>query len=353
MSKNLNRRQFLKASAAAGAMLVAGDLMSKGTRIAQGAVKIPETEKAIVTILADNYYDLTAQDAKIAKRHRIGPQSSIFDMGFHAEHGLSYHIEVVANGVPASFLFDFGMDSHGVNRNCELLKVDFTKIEALALSHGHFDHWGTLLNLLKTKKGEMREGIPMYFGEDAFIERYSKGPDGQVRSLSILNRADLESIGLVRLVEIKGPTQIVPGAYATGKIEMVTEYEKGQLPLVLKQGDQYVQDFFVGEQAIVMNLKGKGLIVLSGCAHRGIVNAVKQAQLISGVEKVHAVIGGFHLTGAKPEIIQKTMADIKALSPEYIVPTHCTGFQAITAFSKDMPEQFVLSTVGTHFNFAA
>jgi len=100
-------------------------------------------------------------------------------------------------------------------------------------------------------------------------------------------------------------------------------------------------------------VKGKGLIVLSGCAHRGIVNAVKQAQVISGVQKIHAVIGGFHLTGAKPELIQKTVADIKAVSPDFVVPTHCTGFQTITAFSKEMPEQFILSTVGTHFSFTA
>ena len=353
MSKELNRREFLKVSAAAGAMLAAGDLMNGGTKMAQGAVRIPETEKVTVTILADNYYDLTAPHQKIAKRHRIEPQTSIFDMGFHAEHGLAYQIEVVANGVPTTFLFDFGMDFQGVTRNCELVKLDFSKVEALVLSHGHFDHWGTLVGLLKTKKGVMRDGIPLYFGEDAFIERYSKGPDGVVRSLSLLNRADIEALGVVKLVEIKTPTQIVPGAYSTGKIEMVTEYEKGQPPLVIKQGDQYIQDFFVGEQAIVMNLKGKGLIVLSGCAHRGIVNAVRQAQIISGIEKVHAVIGGFHLTGSKPEIIQKTIADVKALSPEYIVPTHCTGFQAITAFSKDMPEQFILSTVGTHFSFAA
>jgi 7,8-dihydropterin-6-yl-methyl-4-(beta-D-ribofuranosyl)aminobenzene 5'-phosphate synthase len=353
MSKDLNRRQFLQVSAAAGAMLVAGDLIGKGTSMAQETVKLLETEKTTVTILADNYYDLTAPHSKIAKRHRINPQSSIFDMGFHAEHGLSYHVEVVTGGAPASFLFDFGMDSQGVNRNCELLKLDFAKIEALALSHGHFDHWGTLVSMLKNKKGMLREGIPLYFGEDAFIERYSKTPDGGARSLGILNRSDLEALGYVKLVEIKSPSQIVPGAYSTGKIEMVTEYEKGQPPLVIKQGDQFTQDFFTGEQVIVMNLKGKGLIVLSGCAHRGIVNAVKQAQAISGIQKVHAVIGGFHLTGAKPEIIQKTVADIKTLSPDFVVPTHCTGFEAITAFSKEMPEQFILSTVGTHFSFAA
>jgi 7,8-dihydropterin-6-yl-methyl-4-(beta-D-ribofuranosyl)aminobenzene 5'-phosphate synthase len=351
MSTELSRREFLKASAAAGAFLLAGDLVSGRTMRAQGSVKIPETEKVIVTILVDNYYDLTAPDQKIAKRHRIAPQIPIFDMGLHAEHGLAYHIEVVTNGIPASFLFDFGMDFQGVNRNCELVKLDFSKVEALALSHGHFDHWGTLVDLIKTRKSVMHEGTPLYFGEDAFIERYSKRPDGVVRSLSLLRRSDIEALGVVKLVEIKTPTQIVSGAYATGKIEMVTEYEKGQPSLLIKQGDQYIQDFFVGEQAMVMNLKGKGLIVLSGCAHRGIVNAVIQAQKISGIEKVHAVIGGFHLTNAKPEIIQKTIADIKALSPEYIVPTHCTGFPATTAFSKEMPEQFVLSTVGTHFIF--
>jgi len=353
MSTDLSRREFLKASAAAGALLLAGDLVSGGTKRAQGAGRIPETEKVTVTILADNYYDLTAPDQKIAKRHRIAPQIPIFDMGLHAEHGLAYHIEVVTNGVPASFLFDFGMDFQGVNRNCELVKLDFSRVEALALSHGHFDHWGTLVDMIKTRKGVMREGIPLYLGEDAFIERYSKGPDGVVRSLSLLRRSDIEALGVVKLVEIKTPTQVVPGAYATGKIGMVTEYEKGQPPLVIKQGDQYIQDFFAEEQAMVMNLKGKGLIVLSGCAHRGIVNAVKEAQKISGIEKVHAVIGGFHLTNTKPEIIQKTIADVKALSPEYIVPTHCTGFPAITAFSKEMPEQFILSTVGTRFIFTA
>ena len=258
MSIELNRRQFLKGAASAGAMLLAGDLMPGGTKFARRAVTIPESEKVTVTILSDNYYDLTAPHQKIAKRHRIDPQSSIFDMGFHAEHGLAYHVEVVTNGVPASFLFDFGMNFQGVNRNRELLKLDFGKIEAFALSHGHFDHWGTLVAMLKQKKSMMQKGIPLYFGEDAFIERYSKGPDGGARSLGLLNRSEIEALGFIKLVEIKAPTQIVSGAYSTGKIEMVTEYEKGQPPLVIKQGDQFTQDFFIGEQVIVMNLKGEG-----------------------------------------------------------------------------------------------
>jgi 7,8-dihydropterin-6-yl-methyl-4-(beta-D-ribofuranosyl)aminobenzene 5'-phosphate synthase len=353
MSAELNRREFLKASAAAGAMLVAGDLVPANSMAAQNVVHIPESEKVTVTIVADNYYDLTAPHQKIAKRHRVDLRSSIFDLGFHAEHGLAYHVEVVVKGVPSAFLFDFGMDAQGVHRNCELLKLNFGRIAALVLSHGHFDHYGSLTALLKNRKSVMRPEIPLYVGEDAFIERYATAPEGGVRSLGRLSRAEIETLGFLKLMEIHAPTPIVPGAYATGTIEMRTEYEKGQPPLVIKQGDRFAQDLFPGEQAVVMNLKGKGLIVLSGCAHRGIVNTVKQAQTISDVDRLHAVVGGFHLTGAATELIQETLADIKLLSPDYVVPTHCTGFTAITAFSKAMPNQFVLSTVGTHFTFEA
>ena len=104
-----------------------------------------------------------------------------------------------------------------------------------------------------------------------------------------------------------------------------------------KRGDEYVQEDFIGEQAIVFNARGKGLVVLSACAHRGIVNTVKQAQRMTGIEKVHLVVGGFHLTGAKPELIQKTIADIKAIRPDYIVPIHCTGYEAVGAFARECP----------------
>ncbi len=122
---------------------------------------------------------------------------------------------------------------------------------------------------------------------------------------------------------------------------------------MIKRGEKLEQDNFIGEQGLVFNAKGKGLIVLSGCAHAGIVNTVKHAQKMTGIQKVHAVMGGFHLTGAKQEIIQRTIADIKAIGPDYIVPTHCTGYEAITAFQKEMPEQFVLNTSGTRYLFAA
>jgi 7,8-dihydropterin-6-yl-methyl-4-(beta-D-ribofuranosyl)aminobenzene 5'-phosphate synthase len=350
MCKEMNRRDFMKTSVAAGAMLVAGDVMS-GRNPAHAAVKIPEAEKVTITIITDNLYDVTVPSEKIAKRYTISPGTPIVNLGLHAEHGLAYHIETVVNGVSHSFLFDFGTDFQGVLRNMELLKVDFGKIEALVLSHGHWDHQIPIPDLMKAKKGIVRQGIPLYLGGEAFVERFSRTPDGTVTSLGQLKREEIDNLGIVKIMEVKEPTPIVPGAYVTGNIEMVTEYEKGQPPLVIKQGDQYVQDFFVGEQAVMLNVKGKGLVVVSGCAHRGIVNAMKQAQKVTGMDRVHAVVGGTHLTGAKPETLQRSIAAIKAAQPSYIVPTHCTGFKSIAAFAKEMPDQFILSTVGTRFTF--
>jgi len=350
MGKEISRREFIKVSAAAGLVLAAGDILNGSGSIVHGAVRIPEAEKVTITIVTDNLYDVTVPSVKIAKRYMIRPGEPIVNWGLHAEHGLAYYIETVVNGSGHSFLFDFGTDFQSVLRNMELLKIDFKSVEALVLSHGHWDHQLTLVDLMKAKRSMFREGIPLYLGEEAFVERFVKRPDG-VMSLGQLKREDVEALGFVEIREIKEPTPIIPGAYATGKIEMVTEYEKGQPPLVIKRGDQYPQDFFIGEQGVVFNVKGKGIVVASGCAHRGIVNCVKQAQKMAGVEKVHAVLGGFHLTGAKPEVVHRTIADIKATHPEYIIPTHCTSFPAIAAFAKEMPDQFILSTVGTKFTF--
>ena len=110
---------------------------------------------------------------------------------------------------------------------------------------------------------------------------------------------------------------------------------------------------FEGEQAIAFVVRGKGLVVLSGCAHAGIINTVRRAREMTGVDRIYAIIGGFHLVNAAPEVIDATVVDIKAMAPEYVVPTHCTGFEAITKFREEMPEQFLLNTAGTTYVFIA
>jgi len=332
--------------------LITGNLSKGISSLAYGSVKIPEAEKVIITIISDNYYDALRPDCKIASRYRMKQGGSIYNANLHAEHGLAFHIETVVNGSSHFFLFDYGVDFHGVSRNIELLDIDFRVLEALGLSHGHFDHWGALVALLQSQKGKIPRGIPLYVGEEAFNERFIKLSTGLV-NLERLKREDIEGLGVVKIVEIKDPCPIVSGAYLTGKIERVTEYEKGSPIFLIERGDKLENDVFMGEQAIVLNIRGKGIVVLSGCAHAGIVNTVKHAQNMTGIQKVHAVLGGFHLIGAKPEIIQGTITDIKTIAPDYIVPTHCTGYEAISVFDREMPDQFIINTAGTRYIFAA
>ncbi len=163
------------------------------------------------------------------------------------------------------------------------------------MSHDHFDHQAAMIELLKDKKEEIFKGIPFYVGEQFFAGSYMRTSSDNVATLMALKREDIVELDLVEIIEIKLPKQIVPGAYLIGGIDQVTDYEKIPPVFLTKREGQLVQDDFIGEQAVVFYVKDKGLVVLSGCAHRGIVNTIMQAQKITGIEKVHAVIGGFHL----------------------------------------------------------
>ncbi|MGA3128088.1 MAG: MBL fold metallo-hydrolase [Candidatus Korobacteraceae bacterium] len=319
----------------------------------QELTKIPEADKITVTIITDNLADALRLDYKIAQRHTSAATANILDRTLHAEHGLAYHIETVIDGRSHSCLFDFGADSRGVLLNLDLLQIDLRQVEALGTSHDHFDHNAACVEVLKTKRKEFSKDIPFYVGEQFFVGTYGKRPDGNVSKLNLLKREEVEELGFVRIVETKDPTPIIPGAYLSGRIEQVTEYEEISSRFLAKSGNEFVQETFVGEQAVVLNAKGKGLVVLSSCAHRGIVNTVKHAQKMTGIDKVHAVIGGCHLINAKPELIIKTVADLKAIKPDYIVPAHCTGFEAISTFAREMPDQFILNTAGTRYIISA
>jgi 7,8-dihydropterin-6-yl-methyl-4-(beta-D-ribofuranosyl)aminobenzene 5'-phosphate synthase len=347
MNHELGRRDFLKFSMAAGALLATGE-GPKGGLMAQETAKITEVDQLTIWVLTDNYFDTLRPDNKITRRYRVVPGKSI-----HAEHGLAYFFETVVDGKAGSCMFDYGLDPLGVMNNLKLLGLDLGKAKAFSLSHGHFDHFMAAVEILKQNQARIAKETPFYVGDEAFHRRYSLRPGtNEAMDIGQLRKEDIEALGL-KVKEINTPTQIIPGAYFTGNIERVTAYEKVPPSLLIKRGEKPEPDDFRGEQAFFFNLKGKGLVVLSGCAHAGIVNTVKQAQKVSGIQKIHAVMGGFHLINAKPENIQRTVSDIKDLKPEYIVPTHCTGFEAISAFSREMPGEFVLNTAGTQYTFTA
>jgi 7,8-dihydropterin-6-yl-methyl-4-(beta-D-ribofuranosyl)aminobenzene 5'-phosphate synthase len=347
MDNGVSRREFLKYSAATGVLIAAGDEIIESV-MAHASTGVTEVDKLTVWVLTDNYYDANRPDVKTSKRYR-----SMSGKSMHAEHGVSFYIETLVNGRTSTCMFDYGLDPIGVMNNIALLGIDIGKVNAFSLSHGHYDHYTSAVSIIEQNKPRIPQDTPFYVGEEAFAHRYSLRPGAAEPSdLGQLRKEDIEALGL-KIVEVKTRQEIVPGAYFTGNIERVTAYEKVSPTFTIKRGDKIEHDTFPGEQAIFFSVRGKGLVVLSGCAHAGIVNTVKQAQKVAGTDKIHAIMGGFHLINAKPEIIQNTVADIKAMTPELIVPAHCTGFEAVVAFSKEMPNEFVINTAGTQYAFTA
>jgi 7,8-dihydropterin-6-yl-methyl-4-(beta-D-ribofuranosyl)aminobenzene 5'-phosphate synthase len=347
MDNGVSRREFMKYSLATGALIAAGDKIMESV-MAQAATGVTEVDKLTIWVLADNYYDANRADAKITKRYR-----SVAGKSMHAEHGLSYYIETVTGGKTSTCMFDYGLDPVGVLNNIALLGLDVGKANAFSLSHGHYDHYTSAVSIFKQNQSRIAGGTPFYVGEEAFARRYTlRSGATEPTDLGQLRKEDIEALGL-KVVEVKTAVEIVAGAYFTGNIERVTAYEKVPPTMQIKRGEKLEPDDFRGEQALFFNVKGKGLVVISGCAHAGIVNTVKQTQKNAGTEKIHAIMGGFHLINAKPELIQSTVADIKAMKPDHIVPTHCTGFEAMVAFSREMPNEFVMNTAGTKYTFTA
>jgi 7,8-dihydropterin-6-yl-methyl-4-(beta-D-ribofuranosyl)aminobenzene 5'-phosphate synthase len=241
----------------------------------------------------------------------------------------------------------------------------------IALSHGHGDHTAALTNVLRamnlaptSKKwaagapvGEMRawaEGrrVPLVMHPAALHERWRKQKDGGLLGpLPAPPRLEWEAVG-AQVVVSEGPHQLAPGCWTTGYVPR-RSFESAGIPdgMLYRDGDVFLPDAIEDDQAIVINVRDKGLVVLAGCAHSGILNTVVHAREISGVRNVHALLGGFHLANAPATDIQRTIDDIKALRPVLVAPTHCTGFAAIAAFAAQMPDAFVQGVVGTLYQF--
>ena len=265
-----------------------------------------------------------------------------------AEHGFSVLVRVFSGAESHTVLFDTGISPEGVTTNAERMGLNLTEIETIVLSHGHLDHCGGLLNVVKT----VNKKLPVIVHEDMFKTRGTANPDGSVRKSSDFPTE--EQVRPARFVKTKEPYAVANNnVLVTGEIPRKTDFEKGLLKQrVLINGKWQPDSEVWDDRAVVMNVKQKDLVVLSGCAHAGIINTTRYAQQITGVNRIYAILGGFHLAGKDYETrINATISELKRLKPKLIAPSHCTGWRGMFAIAEAMPEAFVWNSVGNMYQF--
>ncbi|MGA2333132.1 MAG: MBL fold metallo-hydrolase [Syntrophales bacterium] len=313
---------------------------------------LKEVEKVEILTLQDNFIEITASDnSAIISRARYLMHGEI-KTSIRAEHGFSAIVRTTTAGRTGTLLFDFGFSEDGAAANAKAMGVNMGEIEVMVLSHGHNDHFGGFNKLVKMIA---KDGIELVLHPAAFKqERYLKfGCDFKARFPEV-TRKKIEKTG-VRLRETKEPLLLLNGdVLYLGEICRQTEFEKGMPHAFFMDKGRETWDPIEEDTGIAINLKGRGLVVLTGCAHSGIVNTVNHARTVTGISAVHTIMGGFHLAGPAFEpIVGKTIEELKKINPAYIVPTHCTGRKSVIEIEKAMPAQFILNMAGTGLIFSS
>lgn len=320
-------------------------------------IAIREVDGVEIVSLMDNSVDFisTIQRKEVQQvrnwiEDRMGEEwiKKYFRLPF-AEHGFSVLIRVLRDGKSHVVLFDTGISPEGVVSNAKGIGLNLAEIESIVLSHGHFDHFGGLLKVLQAIN---KRDLPIIVHEDMFKVRGVANPDGTVRKFPTFPAENQVKLG--KYVRTKQPYPVADDTMlVTGEIARKTDFEKGfPQHRALIDGKWQPDPWIWDDQAIVINVKQKGLVVISGCAHAGIVNTILYAQQITGIAKVYAIMGGFHLGGKECEPrISQTVKELKQLNPTVIVPSHCTGWRGIYAIAEAMPQAFVWNSVGNLYRF--
>lgn len=321
--------------------------------------KKDQVNRVTITILVDNKADLMLDSTDQIKYFTDKP--------LLAEHGFSALIQL--GDSDSRILWDAGVSKIALIENMRRMGIDHSAITIIALSHGHMDHYAAMTVLLEQmdlvpedkvwEEGVTLEGLetwreehrlPIVAHPAAFRERWWRKDDG--RMIGPFNPPPEEvwlNVG-AKIIRSESPFELAPGCWTTGYIPRESFEECGRSSqLRYRDGVDFVPDDLEEDQAIVINVKGKGLIVLSGCAHSGIVNTINHAMKFSGIDRIYAILGGFHLANASDEEIFKTIEFIKELKPSYVIPSHCTGFSAISKFAQEMPDEFIEGVVGVTY----
>ena len=314
------------------------------SNVEPGRFNLKEVNNLEVISLLDNSADFLSTPERREVQHfrdwtrrRYGSEwENVHSKLPFAEHGFSMLIRTMRSGKSTSLLFDTGSSSNGVTENAKRMNIDLKEVESIVLSHGHYDHSGGLLSSLKAIG---KVDLPIIVHADMFKTRGVVNPDGIIRKYP--GFAEKRELSTGKLIVTKNPFLVAGNnVLITGEIPRETNFEKGYPQHRVLMNELWQPDPFIwDDRAIVINVKGKGLVILSGCAHAGIINTIKYAKQIAGVTEVYAVIGGFHLAGKEAETrIQQSIEEMQRINPAIIITAHCTGWRARCAMANAMPK---------------
>jgi 7,8-dihydropterin-6-yl-methyl-4-(beta-D-ribofuranosyl)aminobenzene 5'-phosphate synthase len=369
----LSRRGVLCAGGAGFVTALIGTLVG-ASRTAQAQAlgsRAPEVDRLAVRIVTDshgvNFVPSEKREGLAIERagSNLTPDAPP-RTNLHGEWGLAMHAESQRGNEVRNVLVDFGYTPETLLNNMSILKIDSARFDALVLSHGHYDHFGGMVGFLAASKGKLKKKLPLFVGgEDAFCTREAAVGDGQFGALDRKAIMDAE----LTLMMAERPAVVADHGFTTGRIALVSS-EKLLKPSKEKTGvvngfgcfpdkmspskntGTFILDDFEHEIGTSFLVKGKGLVVLTSCSHRGVIATIRQAQVASGVQKIHAVIGGFHIVPPlDDDYSRQVVGMLKDIDLDYLIPGHCSGDRFCEIARAELGDKVIHSELGTRFVF--
>jgi 7,8-dihydropterin-6-yl-methyl-4-(beta-D-ribofuranosyl)aminobenzene 5'-phosphate synthase len=321
-------------------------------------IDLEPVDEVVVTTLMDNVTDNLMTNQGPARRVGIGgvPRrpSAVMTGGevpdaLIAEHGFSVLVTVTKAGQVHRFLFDAGTSPDGVTENMRRLGLDPSSIEAIVCSHGHFDHTGGIDGLIRAVG---RPNLPVLIHPHFWRRRRLQLPGREPLEIPTTSPRALVEAGF-DIIEDRQPSFLFGrSVLITGEVARSTGYEPGFPPQqAWLDGTWQPDPLVLDDQALIVNVAGRGLVVITGCGHAGVVNIARYARRLTGGQPLYALLGGFHLGGPVFEpLIPRVLDDLAALNPGVLVPAHCTGWRANHAMAARFPAAYIPNSVGTSFH---
>jgi 7,8-dihydropterin-6-yl-methyl-4-(beta-D-ribofuranosyl)aminobenzene 5'-phosphate synthase len=379
MPRTFDRRSFLRHSCLFGGTLLTCSIpLDQSGRAAPVRIDAPAVDELTVREITDNQHDifLRPQEAPGLTVRRMGFPEAPQGKTLESEWGLALHLESRKGEESRRYLLDFGFTPDVYSNNLELMKIDVSQVDALIISHGHYDHVGGLVGFLEAYRPRMRKELRLYTGgEDNFCYRFNHNHDGSFSAFgNPLDRHKLATLN-VQPVLSEAPITVEGHAFTTGAVPR-TSIEHVLPNTWIEYGVQnglgcdtkaYVNHHFTAEElagkpvpdqhwhehATCFRIGDRGLVVISSCGHAGIINTLRRAQDVTGIDKIYALVGGFHLAPAPDDYLAMVVAELKKFNLEHVMPMHCSGQNFIDLAKKEIPEKLVLCGTGSSYTFTA